>query len=65
MGITGDDLAHADAPNLDELTGNNPNVLQDGMDLPSLDLVPERSVAYDVGVKTNFDQASWCMSRTT
>ncbi|MEQ8786838.1 MAG: TonB-dependent receptor [Pirellulaceae bacterium] len=42
------------APNLDELTANNPNVLQMGMDLPSLGLVPETSYNYEVGVKTNF-----------
>ena len=39
------------APNLDELTANNPNVLQQGQDLPSLDLVPERSTSYQVGAK--------------
>jgi len=44
------------APNLDELTANNPNVLQQGMDLPSLDLIPERSINYEVGVKTDFDR---------
>lgn len=44
------------APNLDELTGNNPNVLQQGQDLPSLGLIPERSISYDVGIKTNFDR---------
>jgi hemoglobin/transferrin/lactoferrin receptor protein len=44
------------APNLDELTANNPNVLQDGMDLPSLDLISERSINYEVGVKTDFDR---------
>ena len=43
------------APNLDELTANNPNVLQSGMDLPSLGLIPERSINYEAGVKTNFD----------
>ena len=42
------------APNLDELTANNPNVLQQGRDLPSLGLIPERSVSYDVGIKTNY-----------
>jgi len=41
------------APNLDELTANNPNVLQEGMDLPSLGLSPEHSVTYEVGLKTN------------
>ncbi len=44
------------APNLDELTANNPNVLQSGMDLPSLDLIPERSINYEVGVKTDFER---------
>ena len=44
------------APNLDELTANNPNVLQEGQDLPSLGLRPERSVSYDVGIKTNFNR---------
>ncbi len=42
------------APNLDELTANNPNVLQGGMDLPSLDLIPERSINYEVGLKTDY-----------
>jgi outer membrane receptor protein involved in Fe transport len=42
------------APNLDELTANNPNVQQEGMDLPSLGLIPERSINYEVGVKTNY-----------
>lgn len=40
------------APNLDELTANNPNVLQQGQDLPSLDLIPENAVSYEVGMKT-------------
>ena len=44
------------APNLDELTGNNPNVLQQGFDLPSLGLVPERSTSYEVGLKRNGDR---------
>jgi len=43
------------APNLDELTANNPNVLQQGQDLPSLGLIPERSINYEVGVKTQFE----------
>lgn len=42
------------APNLNELTGNNPNVLQAGQDLPSLALTPEHSWTYEAGVKTNF-----------
>ena len=40
-------------PNLDELTGNNPNVLQEGMDLPSLGLVPEESWQYEVGLRAD------------
>jgi outer membrane receptor protein involved in Fe transport len=44
------------APNLDELTANNPNVLQQGTDLPSLGLLPEQSINYEVGVKTNSDR---------
>ena len=44
------------APNLDELTANNPNVLQEGEDLPSLGLLPEQSVTYEVGIKTDFDR---------
>ncbi len=44
------------APNLDDLMANNPNVLQQGMDLPSLGLTPENTVNYEVGVKTNFDR---------
>lgn len=43
------------APNLDELTANNPNVLQQGTDLPSLGLIPERSMNYELGVKTDYD----------
>lgn len=41
------------APNLDDLMANNPNVLQQGMSVPSLDLVPENSVNYEIGVKTD------------
>jgi hemoglobin/transferrin/lactoferrin receptor protein len=44
------------APNLDDLMANNPNVLQEGQSLPSLGLVPERSINYEVGVKSNFDR---------
>ncbi len=44
------------APNLDELMANNPNVLQNGQDLPSLGLVPERSVNYEIGIKTDYDR---------
>jgi hemoglobin/transferrin/lactoferrin receptor protein len=40
-------------PNLDDLIANNPNVLQAGMDLPSLDLTPEHAVTYEIGMKTN------------
>ncbi|MEK6238016.1 MAG: TonB-dependent receptor, partial [Planctomycetales bacterium] len=43
------------APNLDELAANNPNVLQMGMSLPQLNLVPENSVTYEVGLKTNYE----------
>ncbi|MFT7643808.1 MAG: hemoglobin/transferrin/lactoferrin receptor protein [Pirellulaceae bacterium] len=42
------------APNLDELTANNPNVLQNGQDLPSLGLTPEHSVNYEIGIKTDY-----------
>jgi len=41
------------APNLDDLMANNPNVLQQGQSLPSLGLIPERSITCEVGVKTN------------
>jgi hemoglobin/transferrin/lactoferrin receptor protein len=44
------------APNLDDLTANNPNVLQQGQDLPSLGLRPEHSYTYEVGIKSNFDR---------
>jgi len=44
------------APNLDDLMGNNPNVLQQGQSIPSLGLTPERSISYEVGMKTNFDR---------
>ena len=42
------------APNLDDLMANNPNVLQQGQSIPSLGLVPERSISYEVGWKTDF-----------
>ncbi len=44
------------APNLDDLMANNPNVLQGGQSVPSLGLTPERSISYEVGMKTNFDR---------
>lgn len=40
------------APNLDDLTGDNP-VLQNAQDLPSLDVNPERARTFEVGVKIN------------
>jgi outer membrane receptor protein involved in Fe transport len=42
------------APNLDDLMANNPNVLQQGQSIPSLGLVPEESINYEVGMKTDF-----------
>ena len=44
------------APNLDDLMANNPNVLQQGQSVPSLGLVPETSMNYEVGFKTAFDR---------
>ncbi len=44
------------APNLDDLMANNPNVLQQGQSIPSLGLTPERSINYEVGIKTNFNR---------
>ncbi|NOZ41545.1 MAG: TonB-dependent receptor [Planctomycetes bacterium] len=44
------------APNLDDLMALNPNVLQEGSSVPSLGLRPERSINYELGVKTNFDR---------
>ncbi len=44
------------APNLDDLMANNPNVLQQGQSVPSLGLIPENSINYEVGLKTNFDR---------
>lgn len=44
------------APNLDDLMANNPNVLQQGQSVPSLNLIPENSINYEVGVKTEFDR---------
>ena len=41
------------APNLDDLMANNPNVLQQGQSLPSLGLIPETSINYEIGIKTN------------
>ena len=43
-------------PNLDDLMANNPNVLQDGQSLPSLGLVPEHSLTYEIGLKLNGDR---------
>jgi len=43
------------APNLDELFGQQ-QVLQNGVDLPSLGLTPEHSINYEVGVKTNYNR---------
>jgi outer membrane receptor protein involved in Fe transport len=42
------------APNLDDLMANNPNVLQQGQSVPSLNLMPENSINYEVGIKTDF-----------
>lgn len=44
------------APNLDDLMANNPNVLQQGQSIPSLGLVPENSINYEVGLKGNYDR---------
>ncbi|MBP87307.1 MAG: hypothetical protein CMJ64_11390 [Planctomycetaceae bacterium] len=44
------------APNLDDLMANNPNVLQQGQSVPSLGLLPEKSVNYEVGLKGNFER---------
>ncbi len=44
------------APNLDDLMANNPNVLQEGQSLPSLGLAPERSINYEVGIKSNLSR---------
>ncbi len=44
------------APNLDDLMANNPNVLQSGQSVPSLDLTPERSINYEIGIKTNTER---------
>ena len=44
------------APNLDDLMANNPNVLQDGKSVPSLNLDSEHSINYEVGVKTDYDR---------
>ena len=44
------------APNLDDLMANNPNVLQQGQSVPSLGLVPERSINYEIGFKGDYDR---------
>ncbi len=44
------------APNLDDLMALNPNVLQEGSSVPSLGLRPERSINYELGIKTAFDR---------
>ena len=43
-------------PNLDDLMANNPNVLQAGQSLPSLGLIPETSITYEIGMKINSDR---------
>ena len=40
------------APNIDDLMGNN-IVAGEGMSVPTLGLEPERSINYEVGIKTN------------
>ena len=44
------------APNLDDLAATNDNVQQDAADTPSVDLRPENSRNYDVGLKLDGDQ---------
>lgn len=44
------------APNLDDLMANNPNVQQQGQSVPSLGLIAEQSVSYEVGLKTDYDR---------
>ena len=39
------------APNLDDLAATNDNVQQSSADTPSIDLQPEESLSYDVGLK--------------
>ncbi len=39
------------APNLDDLAATNNNVQQSAADIPSVNLQPERSTSYDVGLK--------------
>jgi len=39
------------APNLDDLVATNDNVQQSAADLPNVNLQPERSTSYDVGLK--------------
>lgn len=41
------------APNLDDLTADNPPALQGIQDLPSLDVQPEHARTYEVGFKVN------------
>lgn len=44
------------APNLDDLMANNPNVLQQGQSVPSLGLVSENSINYEIGLKANLER---------
>ncbi|MFP6602733.1 MAG: TonB-dependent receptor [Pirellulaceae bacterium] len=39
------------APNLDDLAATNDNVQQSSADTPSIDLHPEQSLSYDIGLK--------------
>lgn len=40
-------------PNLDDLMANNPNVQQQGQSVPSLGLIAENSITYEIGMKIN------------
>ncbi|QGJ71023.1 TonB-dependent receptor [Planctomycetales bacterium 10988] len=44
------------APNLDDLVATNPFVQQAGTDTPSLNLVSENSLTYEIGIKSNADR---------
>ncbi|MFP6588750.1 MAG: TonB-dependent receptor [Pirellulaceae bacterium] len=47
------------APNLDDLASNNDNVQQAAADTPSIDLLPETSLSYEVALRKETDDLRW------
>ena len=47
------------SPNLDDLVSNNDNVQQSAADTPSVDLLPETSLSYEVALRKETDDLRW------